>query len=76
MNWFALNTDGRHADAAALTEALNQCTDRQTELVVTPDGAALLRALDSFVDDRIDDDAHYLTAYGNARRKARASTWA
>jgi hypothetical protein len=37
MNWLALNTDGRHADAAALTEALNQCTDRQTELVVTPD---------------------------------------
>lgn len=63
VNWLALNTDGRHADAAALTEALNQCTDRQTELVVTSEEAALLRALDSFVDDRIDGDAHYLTAF-------------
>jgi uncharacterized protein YprB with RNaseH-like and TPR domain len=63
VNWLALNTDGGDADAAALTKALNQCTERQTELVVTPDEAALLRALDSFVDDRIDGDDHYLTAY-------------
>jgi hypothetical protein len=67
VNWLALNTDGRHADAAALTEALNQFTDRQTELVVTSEEAALLRALDSFVDDRIDGDEHYLTAYGNKK---------
>jgi hypothetical protein len=73
VNWLAPNTDGQHADAAALTEALNQCTDRQTELVVTPDEAALLRALDSFVNDRIDGDAHYLTAY-TAKRGTRGLT--
>ncbi|MCU4717573.1 hypothetical protein [Halapricum hydrolyticum] len=62
-NWIVLNTGDRHASTDSLTEALNQCTDNQTELTVVANEEMLLRTLDDFADNRIDGDIHYLTAY-------------
>lgn len=62
-NWIILNTGDRHADNKTLTEELNKFTDRSTEVAVVADEEMLLQALGDFVNDRIDGDVHYLTAY-------------
>lgn len=62
-NWIALNTGGRCTNTRDLTNKLNQGTDNQTSLTVVNGEEELLRALSEFVDNRIDSDIHYLTAY-------------
>jgi hypothetical protein len=62
-SWLVLNTGGRDGDAAALEQALDNQTEREVQVAVRESEAALLDAVGEFVDERLDDDAHYLTAY-------------
>jgi uncharacterized protein YprB with RNaseH-like and TPR domain len=69
-NWLCLNTDGRDADPDALAAELEACTDRPVQLEVVPSEQALLKALGAFVEEYVDGDAHYLTAYNGETWKS------
>lgn len=62
-NWMVLNTDGRQAETAELSEALAHCADNRVDLTVVGDEQALLQRVSEFSEERIDGDTHYLTAY-------------
>lgn len=63
--WIVLNTGGRSAriDQEALARALSERGDRVVALEVVDDERALLEEVTAFIEDRLDGDRHYLTAY-------------
>ncbi|UPV75627.1 hypothetical protein M0R89_06065 [Halorussus limi] len=62
-NWLVLNTQSRPADRGLLRDELGQYTNKSTELRVVDNEEVLLQTLAQFVDEAIDGDMHYLTAY-------------
>ena len=62
-HWLFLNTAGRGADGDRLVQALDADVDAAVSLEVVHDEGTLLENLAGFVDERLDGDAHYLTAY-------------
>jgi uncharacterized protein YprB with RNaseH-like and TPR domain len=66
-NKLILNTGGRRADASHLENDLTDCSKTHLELVVVEDERALLEGIGDFVHERLDGDAHYLTAYNGER---------
>lgn len=67
--WLVLNSDGREADASVLESKLQYPSRADTvRVTIEEDEEGLLRALLSFVSERIDADRHYLSAYN-------AETW-
>lgn len=62
-HWLFLNTAGRNADEATLTQRLNNKSRRPVSLTIVRTEKALLTALTVFAEERIDGDSHYLTAY-------------
>ncbi|MFC7060028.1 hypothetical protein [Halovenus salina] len=61
-SWMVLNTGGRNADQDHLLDELRQCVENPVGLRVVEDEAALLEAVDGYVDERLGED-EYLTAY-------------
>lgn len=62
-HWLFLNTAGRDADTDRLVRALDADVDAAVSLEVIHDEGTLLESLEAFVDERLDGDSHYLTAY-------------
>lgn len=62
-NWLVLNTQTRPADRDSLVEELDQHANKSTELTVVDNEKMLLQALSRFVDEVVNGDIHYLTAY-------------
>jgi hypothetical protein len=62
-HWLFLNTASRDADADRLVQALDADVDAAISLEVVHDEGTLLEHLATFVDEQLDGDAHYLTAY-------------
>jgi uncharacterized protein YprB with RNaseH-like and TPR domain len=62
-HWLFLNTAGRDADEATLTQRLETESETPVSLEVVPAERALLEALSEFAEERVDGDSHYLTAY-------------
>ncbi len=62
-HWLFLNTAGRDADAAALRGGLEEVSRAPVSLEIVATEQALLESLTAFAEERIDGDAHYLTAY-------------
>lgn len=65
--WLVLNADGREAVPGSLEPALEDCVPGAVELRVRADERGLLEAVRAFASERIDGDAHYLTAYNGER---------
>lgn len=61
--WLVLNTDDREADQEQLERDLESRSGTTVRLTVCESEAALLAALSTFADERLDDERHYLTAY-------------
>jgi hypothetical protein len=61
--WLVLNTGGRGADAGVCEQVLDEQSEREVQVAVRESEVALLGAVGAFVDERLDDDAHYLAAY-------------
>lgn len=61
--WLGLNTNGQDVDAAALQSALTSVANSGIDVETRANEAAVLEATAGFLDERIDGDTHYLTAY-------------
>lgn len=61
--WLGLNTAGRDAPRSILEQDLARTSGMGVSLTVTDDEGSLLRALGRTVDERIDGDRQYLTAF-------------
>lgn len=66
-NWLFLNTAGRDADADRLVRALDTDVDATVSLEVVHHEGTLLENLAAFVDERLDGDSHYRTAYNGEK---------
>jgi len=62
-SWLALNTAGQAADAQYLSTQLERESGSNVQLTVCNSEAALLQRLSGFVDEHLNDNRHYLTAY-------------
>lgn len=62
-NWLVLNTQERPADHDILDEKISQATSKPTDLKIVSTERELLETLAPFVDEFINTDVHYLTAY-------------
>ena len=62
-HWLFLNTAGRDADEATLRQRLETESETPVSIDVVPTEQALLEALSVFVEDRVNGESHYLTAY-------------
>jgi DNA polymerase III epsilon subunit-like protein len=62
-SWLALNTNGRDANKNDLISRLEAESGSNVQLAICDSEEALLNRLVRFVDERLDDNRHYLTAY-------------
>ena len=62
-SWLALNTTWRDTDADRLEAELEYASGSNVRVAVYHSEADLLRGLDAFASDHLDDDHHYLTAF-------------
>lgn len=61
--YLVLNTGSRSVDENSLHEQVASHSAGQLELDVVSSEVGIANAISEFVDDRLDDDRHYLTAY-------------